>query len=178
MAMSSPLQFQPTTPTSQRHALDVFSHHPVNSSPLASSPFSPKSSPISAAQARRRDQYKQVGSSPSLSRRRPLQGRNGESSSKQSQPASDGCMLEAPRKAILRERFKAKCLERAHHDRARRASGRRGLSSDASSDGFDADMDDADEDEDMEFLNDEVCFTCHCHDVLCISPDVVTHSVL
>lgn len=50
-------------------------------------------------------------------------------------------------------------MERAQKDRARRVSGKRGLSSDPSSDGVDADMDDADEDEDEEFLNDEVRVT-------------------
>ncbi|TCD68753.1 hypothetical protein EIP91_009899 [Steccherinum ochraceum] len=132
MAMSSPLYFPPTTPTSQRH----FSHFPSHSSPLAasSSPVSQKSSPTFAAHARRREQYKQVASS----------------------PTSDGSAQEAPRKAILRERFKAKCLERAQKDRARRVSSKRGLSSDASSDEVDADMDDGEEENDDEYLNDEL----------------------
>ena len=71
-------------------------------------------------------------------------------------PASDTGCAEAPRKAVLRDRFKARCIERAQKDRARKISGRRGLSSDASSDGIDADMDIGEEEEEEEFLNDEV----------------------
>ncbi|KAH8097075.1 hypothetical protein BXZ70DRAFT_944181 [Cristinia sonorae] len=151
MAMSSPLCFQPTTPTSHRFSGPSVQFFPLNSSPLASSPVSPKSSPLAAAQTRRH-QYKQVASSPTLVRNRYPQ-RNVASSSRAAVPASDG--MEIPRKAVLRERFKAKCVERAQKDRARRVSGKRGLSSDASSDGIDADMECGDDDDD-EFLNDEL----------------------
>ena len=156
--MSSALCFQPSTPTSHRHDFASYSNLPINSSPLASSSPPQKSSPVSAAQARRRDQYKQVVSSPTNLRRKPTtQARNTSGSSRLLQPASDSYNQEAPRKTVLRERFKARCLERAHKDRARKVSGRRGLSSDSSSDGVDADMDVEEDEETEELLNDEVC---------------------
>ncbi|THH32573.1 hypothetical protein EUX98_g1622 [Antrodiella citrinella] len=153
---STSLYIQPTTPTSHRHGFESYAHAPQNSSPLASSPISHKSSPISAAHARRRDQFKTAASSSSNYRRKPAQTRTAPSSSRQKPPASDGVALEAPRKAVLREQFKARCLERAQRDRARRVSGARGLSSGPSSDDVDADMEDASDEEEEEFLNDEL----------------------
>lgn len=62
---------------------------------------------------------------------------------------------EPPRKAFLRERFKARCFERAQKDRERKLSGKRMMSQDLSSDGLDALMDCEDEEDDDTILNDE-----------------------
>lgn len=60
---------------------------------------------------------------------------------------------EAPRKAFLRERFKARCVERAQRDRERKIKGRRNVMSEASDEGDDDMMDDEGEEE---MINDEL----------------------
>lgn len=72
---------------------------------------------------------------------------------------------EPPHKAFLRERFKARCLERAVKARERAIRGKR-LKSEVSSDGFDfdegMDCDEEDEDEvDEDIMKDEVCLFSH-----------------
>lgn len=61
---------------------------------------------------------------------------------------------EPPRKAFLRERFRARCLERAQRDRERKIRGRRGAMSEASSEPDEEMADDEEGDEEM--INDEV----------------------
>ncbi|EED84866.1 predicted protein [Postia placenta Mad-698-R] len=66
---------------------------------------------------------------------------------------------EAPRKTVLRERLRARCLERALRDRERKIAGRRHARSEASSDGDDdimEDDDDDDEEDDEAVINDEL----------------------
>ncbi|KDQ60368.1 hypothetical protein JAAARDRAFT_56273 [Jaapia argillacea MUCL 33604] len=156
---SSPLHF-PTTPSSRskRHSFGLGlpeNHQPYHSSPLASSP---SSSPIPAAQARRRSQYKSQTTPASSSARRrsslkplphlfalnvdPRQG-------------SPSVVEEPPQKALLRERFKARCFERAKKAREKAVKGKRWneLSSDGLDD-MDCEMDDDEECE--EALNDEL----------------------
>ncbi len=76
----------------------------------------------------------------------------GSSTQATSAPSSE----EPPRKAFLKERLQARCIERAQKKRERAiARGSRHLSSDASSDGLDELMDEDDEDEEV-MLNDSV----------------------
>ncbi|TFK90336.1 hypothetical protein K466DRAFT_484937 [Polyporus arcularius HHB13444] len=133
-----------------------YSHAPLLSSPLAS----PTSSPAANASARRRSQYKaNAFSSPADRRSSGAYGKRrhssdtfvqGSSTQATSAPSSE----EPPRKAFLKERLQARCIERAQKKRERAiARGSRHLSSDASSDGLDELMDEDDEDEEV-MLND------------------------
>ena len=160
--MQAAVFMTPATPPRLGHALPgTYSHVPLQSSPLAS----PASSPAAAASARRRSQYKANAFSSPVDRRssgaygkRRLSSDNfvqGSSTQPTSAPPSE----EAPRKAFLKERLKARCLERAQKKRERAiARGSRHLSSDASSDGLEELMDEDDEDEEN-MLNDAVS-TC------------------
>ncbi|OCH84603.1 hypothetical protein OBBRIDRAFT_389770 [Obba rivulosa] len=134
--MGSPLLFMPTTPSS--HSPQTFL--PLHSSPLASgsSPSPPKSSPALAASARRRAQYK-AHTHRSPTRRAPGGAYIG---SDDAQPAG---AREAPRKAVLRERFRARCAERERRRSAR----------------MDEEMADTegDDDEGEEMLNDELVYS-------------------
>lgn len=134
-------------------------------------PFQPlKSSPLNESQsfARRRLQFKSQSShsstlaSPLSSRRTRSTPSNGTSSphflSRQdTRPHS--IHLEDPQKQLLRERMKAKCIERVQKARARAVKQRRYTGySDRSSDGFDMDMDmdEEDEENDDDIVSEEV----------------------
>lgn len=69
-------------------------------------------------------------------------------------------VAEDPAKAFLREKFKARCFERAARARAKAIRGKRYLS-EPSSDGFDEamDEDDDDEDDDDSIMHDEAFFS-------------------
>lgn len=151
--MSSPSSsslLTPRTPTTSRYS--SYGSRPLLSSPLAplvasSSPG--PTSPVVEAQARRRMQYKATGtphSSSALPSRRYLS-----TGSAQSLSAS-----ETPQSTFLRERLKAKCLDRARRAREKNIQKRR--ASELSSDGFDVDMDSSDkeDDEDSNPFDDEV----------------------
>jgi hypothetical protein len=71
---------------------------------------------------------------------------------------------ETPQKAFLRERFKAKCIERAQRSRERVVKGKRFAGSDTSSDGFDEMMDcvEDEDDDDDDVMQDEVCLSHFC----------------
>ncbi|KAA1473153.1 hypothetical protein DENSPDRAFT_839597 [Dentipellis sp. KUC8613] len=144
----------PRTPSSHSH------------SPASSSPLAPSSSPSSLAQARRRSQYKAIFTQPSSTPRRASQSAQPRTPSKSSPgiartlfhtaPDHDD---EPPRNKFLRERFKARCLERAQ--KARDARVRKSRRWDLSSDGdMDMDMEDGDaegaESDDEFVLNDEL----------------------
>ncbi|KAG6910711.1 hypothetical protein DXG01_008241 [Tephrocybe rancida] len=60
-----------------------------------------------------------------------------------------------PQKTFLREKFKARCFERAAKARDKAIKGKRYLS-EASSDGFDESMDDDDEEDDDDIMQDEL----------------------
>jgi hypothetical protein len=62
--------------------------------------------------------------------------------------------LEDPQKSFLREKFKARCFERALRAREKAIRGKR-YASEISSDGFDETMDDDEEDDDA-IMQDEV----------------------
>ncbi|KAJ7274865.1 hypothetical protein C8J57DRAFT_1177729 [Mycena rebaudengoi] len=121
-------------------------HKPTHSSPLAGS--SPGSSPMAAAQARRRSQYKsRVPSLPVASSSR---------TSSYSRPARlnppllFGEVTEDPQKEFLRARLKQRCLERASRERARVVKKKRFMStSEVGSDdaNMEVEMDDEDEDD-------------------------------
>lgn len=148
MQSSSPTSFihDPSTPEplTRRYpslSIPTRTHQPINSSPLAESP---RSSPIVLAQ-RRRSSYKTPFA--------PLIN------------ASTSGSSEDPQKAFLRERFKAKCIERAKRDRdraLRRRDSRGSLSGGSSDvdDGADVEPKDVDMDDDADdeesFLQDEV----------------------
>ncbi|GJE86633.1 hypothetical protein PsYK624_027130 [Phanerochaete sordida] len=142
----------PTTP-SARHGYDqTWAHIPSNSSPLASSEAgsSPTQSPSLHASERRRAQYKSFGGdadSPTASRRRPSRRiATGTIPFSLSPNAVAGPSQEPTRTTMLRERFKARCIERANEERRRRINGKR-TDIDLSSDGADEFMDDEDDEE-------------------------------
>ncbi|KAJ7232068.1 hypothetical protein C8J57DRAFT_1384039 [Mycena rebaudengoi] len=122
------------------------SHKPRHSSPLAGS--SPSSSPIAAAQARRRSQYKsRVPSLPVASSSRTSASSR---PARLNSPLLFGDATEDPQKEFLRARLKQRCLERASRERARAVKKRRFMSSsEAGSDdaSMEVDMDDEDEDD-------------------------------
>jgi hypothetical protein len=136
--------------------------YPQRSSPLAS----PGSSPLTAVQSRRRSQYKtctpanprrhSIGASASAHGDASLlPGPNSGIGQRGRTPSA-----ETPQKAFLRERFKARCLQRVRDDRARAVRARRWSegTSDGSSDGFDDTMMDYERDEDdQDPMQDEVC---------------------
>ncbi|EED84869.1 predicted protein [Postia placenta Mad-698-R] len=141
-----------------RHA--GYAHQPQNSSPLASSiPSSPTSSPGAEASARRRSQYKSHAlSSPTATRTRRRVTLGDLSAPRFGPDDTPAKAEEAPRKTVLRERLRARCLERALRDRERKIAGRRHARSEASSDGDDDIMEDDDDDEeedDEAVINDE-----------------------
>lgn len=150
----------PSTPSRpSRHA--GYAHQPQNSSPLASSiPSSPTSSPGAEASARRRSQYKgHALSSPTATRTRRRVTLGDLSAPRFGPDDTPAKAEEAPRKTVLRERLRARCLERALRDRERKIAGRRHARSEASSDGDDdimEDDDDDEEDDDEAVINDEL----------------------
>lgn len=144
-------------------------HTPVHSSPLASSPTS---SP-SAAASRRRAQFKSNPfNTPQKEQTRPtymygmrrgafVQGSSTGMFGGNGGGSPVGPTEEPPRKTFLRERLKARCIERAVQKRERaKARGSRHMSSEPSSDGVDEMMDEDDEDEEC-MLNDEVGPSSH-----------------
>jgi hypothetical protein len=136
----------PSTPgnSPKRHpSLSIQTYQPMHSSPLAESP---KSSPVISAQ-RRKSSYKT--GLPLIS---PFNVKTGNSNG----------TTEEPQKAFLRERFRARCFERAKKDREkamRRVNSSRssdGSASGGSSDG-DAEMDSEGEEVDEDtMMQDEV----------------------
>ncbi|KAF7324104.1 hypothetical protein MKEN_00632800 [Mycena kentingensis (nom. inval.)] len=173
-----PLLPQNNTPTSPFNVGSALMHKPSHSSPLAGS--SPPgggggsgsalfdyadvgSSPTIALQARRRSQYKSAGPStdaaPTTTRmprlpplilgfpRRPSGGAD------LGAGASMGDDGDASQAAFLRTRLKKRCIERAAQARERAVNRKRGVQ--LSSDGFDAEMDVEDE-EDEDPLADEL----------------------
>ncbi|KAG2140695.1 hypothetical protein DEU56DRAFT_798284 [Suillus clintonianus] len=140
MQSSSPTVFQtPSTPGRSSY-YSARSHQPLASSPLAS----PKSSPVVAAQARRQAQYKTraTGSSRSATNQLPC-------------TQSGSQTPENPQKSFLRDRFKARCLERAQKQRHDKVQKQRTAS--GSDVFFDSEMD-CDEDEDEEFVMQDELF--------------------
>ncbi|KAK0480342.1 hypothetical protein IW261DRAFT_1477445 [Armillaria novae-zelandiae] len=138
------------SPTSSP-VLHTPSHRPKKSSPLASqstSPLSPTfSSPLFAAQARRKSQYKTIMPSPPTSKkfsRRTLSV---------SAPLfkSDVSSPEQSQKEFLRQRFQTRCFQRAA--KARECAVKRKRHAD--SDVFDDAMDDDKEETEDEVLKDE-----------------------
>lgn len=151
--MSVYLSSAPSTPTSSRHTKS-YNATPQFSSPLAS----PASSPISAAQERRRTQFKsQYNVTPSSSRQRPstkLPSSAPSLSALKIRSVQTTPAPEAPQKQFLRERFRARCFERAARDRERKINGKRPMLSEPSSD---MECEDEDDEEGDSLLNDEVC---------------------
>jgi len=151
----------PSTPSSHR-SFTAYTHVPSNSSPLASSPAA---SPTPAIQERRRGQYKtltHVQSSPTADRTRFSSRKHASASAPRPVSSRPELSLsatsteEAPGKKFLRERFKARCLERALKDRERKIAGKRrgdGWSSDPPDEDM-MDEGEEDEDEDEAMLND------------------------
>ncbi|KAG1771990.1 hypothetical protein EV702DRAFT_1134966 [Suillus placidus] len=141
MQSSSPIFQTPSTPgRSGSSYYSARSHQPLASSPLAS----PKSSPVVAAQARRQAQYKARVTSSSTS------------ATTQFLCTQAGIKTpENPQKTFLRDRFKARCLERAQKQRHDKVQKQRTRSS--SDVFFDSEMD-CDEDEDDEFVMQDELF--------------------
>ncbi|KDR72740.1 hypothetical protein GALMADRAFT_252956 [Galerina marginata CBS 339.88] len=156
MQPSSPLSYYPQTPSGSRNPLQF---RPLNSSPLVESPGSPKTSPVAAAQARRKSQYKaHTPTTPLLSRGfLGARGPTRRTPSAASNPSSylGGSVESDPQKVFLRDRLKARCLERAVKAREQAIRGkRRGHLNEPSSD--DQPMDDDDEEDDEDIMQDEL----------------------
>lgn len=153
MHSASPPYQCPSTPLAPRNPL---AYKPLNSSPLnACSSDWYNSSPVAAAQAhRRRSQYKTLTpNTPTrvFSNSRRSSGRL----------FTDGGYIATPsrpdsQKLSLRNRFKARCFERAAKARERAIKGKR-YTNQPSSDDFTMDYDDEDEDDDEDIMQDEVC---------------------
>ncbi|EPQ53545.1 hypothetical protein GLOTRDRAFT_139742 [Gloeophyllum trabeum ATCC 11539] len=164
--MSSPLML-PSTPRKAATTPYNPSWRPAHalpaSSPLArpSSPASPTdSSPVPAAQRRR--QQTQTHTPMQLHARAQPRRTSVKSVQHAMFSPSGGSEGPAPQKSLLRERFKARCFERARRAREKAVTRRRKYESEPSSDGFDLDadmdMDDGkeDEEEEEEDLDDEL----------------------
>ena len=144
----------PSTPPSARYLQLGHNYRPMNSSPLAS-PSTPESSLVAA---RRRTQYKhRTPSTPIPSSSHTLINARAINSSGGSVFASGGTRdLDLdPQKSFLREKFKARCFERAAKARERAIKCKR-YQSEASSDGYDEAMDEDDEEDDEDIMHDEV----------------------
>ena len=153
MYPSSPPSQCPSTPLGLRNPL---AYKPLNSSPLTRSPDGSKSSPVVAAQARRRSQYKALTlNTPAptriFSNPRRSSGRLFTDDSNIAKPTGSDSQ-----KVFLRDRFKARCFERAAKARAKAIKGKR-YANELSSDDFNMDYDEEDDDEDI--MQDEVCFS-------------------
>ncbi|KAJ3863318.1 hypothetical protein EV359DRAFT_73668 [Lentinula novae-zelandiae] len=152
LLFSSPVHYSPSTPVSHRTKSQSFSrnnHKPLNSSPLAHDQSSPFSSPVADAQARRQSQYKsRVSSGPQRSR--PIFAPNTGSRTIGS-PNTTGADSQ---KAMLRDRFKQRCLKRAERARAKAHASKR--KSGPNSDVFNEAMDDDGEDSDGDLMQDEL----------------------
>ena len=150
----------PSTPSSRLHHSDHSSpYYPVYSSPLASSEAGGSSPPQSPTYvARRRSQFKSRGEFPipttdrRQSSRRVTTGTIPFSLTRREQ---QGSAEEPTRTTILRERFKARCIEKANQDRERKIKGKR-RAVELSSDGFDELMDCEEDEDDDAFMNDPV----------------------
>src|ERR1700733_8749370 len=157
---SSPLLQLPSTPLSRSsHNYPILGHgyQPLNSSPLAS-PSPQKSSPVVAAQARRRLQFKaRTPSTPvaSSSRSFPSAGSITPTAGGRSLFNRVSDSVQDSQKAFLREKFKARCFQRAVRAREKAIREKR-YASEASSDGFDDSMDYDEEEDDDAIMQDEV----------------------
>lgn len=157
----------PSTPPSHR-TFSAFAHTPSRSSPLTvPADSSPVLSPTPKAHGGRRSQYKSTfQTSPTNDRKRSSTRRV--TSNPAPIPDLFGNTEETTGKKLLRDRFRARCLERALKERERKIAGKRRLS-DWSSDGPDEMMDfDDDEDEDESMLNDPVRITIYHDDSMVI----------
>ncbi|CAA7268610.1 unnamed protein product [Cyclocybe aegerita] len=137
MFSSSPIYY-PSTPSTLRNPLQ---YRPLNSSPLAESPG--KSSPVAAAQARRRSQYKAHAPTTPSQSRTSTGSRNGDR--RVDLASYSGGSEEDSQKAFLRGRFKARCFERAVKARDKAISKKR--HSEPSSDDYSMDADEEEDDE-------------------------------
>jgi hypothetical protein len=141
---SSPLHF----PSSPSPAYRNLTHQPLNSSPLASPELS---SPVALAQRRRSSYKSRVPSTPTPSR----------IFTNHSLSSGSTKTVEDPQREFLRERFKARCFERAVKAREAAVRKRRWSESEASSDGVDINCEDDDmEDDDETVMQDEVRHIC------------------
>ncbi|KAG6853188.1 hypothetical protein C0991_006219 [Blastosporella zonata] len=139
----------PLSETPKRYTQPGPSHRPLNSSPLA---HKSDDSPLAT---RRRLQYKSKSPSTPVASSSRTQARV-ISSSGGSVFGSGGTQTPLdPQKTFLREKFKAKCFERAAKARVRAIKGRRYLG-EASSDGFDESMEEDDEEDDNDIMQDEL----------------------
>jgi hypothetical protein len=161
MYSASPPYQCPSTPLAPRNPL---AYKPLNSSPLTCSPDWSNSSPVPATQAhRRRSQYKTLTPNTptrTFSNSRRTSGRlftdeggfittTTATTTTPSRPDSQ--------KLSLRNRFKARCFERAAKAREKAIKGKRYANQFGSSDDYIMDDDDEDEDEDEDIMQDEVC---------------------
>ena len=146
----------PSTPLAPRNPL---TYKPLNSSPLTCSPdwskksSSPVAATITTQAHRRRSQYK------TLTPNTPTRSfsNSGRTSGRL---FTDGGYITTPvrpdsQKLSLRNRFKARCFERAAKAREKAIKGKRYANHQLSSDDFEMDYDDEEDEEDI--MQDEVC---------------------
>ena len=150
MYSASPPYQYPSTPLASRNPL---TYKPLNSSPLT---CSSKSSPVAAAQAhRRQSQYKTL-STPNTSTQKFSNSRRSSG-----RLFTDGGCITTPSRPdsqnlSLRNRFKARCSERAAKAREKAIKGKR-YANHLSSDDSNMDYDDEDDDDVENIMQDEVC---------------------
>ena len=154
MYSASPPYQCPSTPLAPRNPL---MYKPLNSSPLTC--FS-QSSPVAAVQVhRRRSQYKTL--TPNTPTRTFSNSRRS-STITSGRLFADGGSITTPtrpdsQKLSLRNRFKARCFERAAKAREKAIKGKR-YANHRSSDEFSMDYDDDDDEDEEDIMQDEVCF--------------------
>ncbi|KIP10832.1 hypothetical protein PHLGIDRAFT_115179 [Phlebiopsis gigantea 11061_1 CR5-6] len=156
--MAAAMFSTPSTPSSRLHRSDHSSpYYPAFSSPLASSEAGGSSPPPSPTYvARRRSQFKSRGEvHPVATDRRQSSRRvtTGAIPFSLTRREPQGSSEEPTRTTILRERFKARCIEKANQDRERKVKGKR-RAMDLSSDGFDELMDCEEDEDDDTVMND------------------------
>ena len=146
MFSSSPSHCAPSTPTCLRNPLQF---RPSNSSPLA------ESSPVIAAQARRRSQYKpRSPQTPTVPSRRASGNYSGDARPRRDTSAYAVGVPENPPKLSIRDKFRARCLERAVKAREKAIKGKRYHGFHLSSD--DQPMDDDESEDEEDIMKDEV----------------------
>ena len=153
---TSPSFHYPSTPAALRNPLQF---KPMTSSPLAEI----LSSPVVAAQARRKSQYKSHSPTTTPIGSRRLPGIHSDGGGKKASSFVPnisthpfGTPPDNPPKLSMREKFRARCIERAVKERKRAIAGKRYVATEPSSDDYQMDDDESEDEEDI--MKDEVDF--------------------
>jgi len=152
MYSTSPSFHYPSTPAALRNPLQF---KPLTSSPLAEI----LSSPVVAAQARRKSQYKSHSPATPIGTRRVsgIHSDGGKASKFVPNILTHPLGTpDNPPKLSMREKFRARCIERAVKERKRAIAGKRYVDTEPSSDDYQMNDDESEDEEDI--MKDEVDF--------------------